>query len=289
MADRPSRDVEPGFRRVGPDRLLSPLILSVPHAGRAYDEALLSAARLPQSQLMLLEDRLVDRLIWRVLASGATALIADVPRAAIDLNRDECDMDPLSVGPPHPDRPFVPSQRAKSGLGLIPTRIPGIGAIWRGRLSGDGIADRVESIHRPFHAALADLLAEARALFGVAVLLDCHSMPPRQGTARAGLVLGDRHGTSAGPAFRDAALAAIQASGFRAALNEPYAGGHITAAHGQPEAGIHALQLEIDRSLYLDAALSDPGPGFDRMSMLVAKLAEALVEASEGPQLLAAE
>ncbi|WP_106638911.1 N-formylglutamate amidohydrolase [Allosphingosinicella vermicomposti] len=289
MADRLPDDVEPFFRRVGPDRLVSPLILSVPHAGRSYGEALLADARLPESQLMLLEDRLVDRLIWRAVANGATALIAETPRALIDLNRDEQDMDPLAVAPPHPETPFQPSPRARSGLGLVPTRLSGIGAIWRGRLRGAEVQRRITAVHRPYHAALAALLAEAKRQFGIAILLDCHSMPPRYGSGRAGLVLGDRHGTSADSAFRDAALGVLNASGHKVALNQPYAGGHITAMHGRPENGVHAVQIEIDRSLYLDAALVEAGEGFDAVSHLIAAVAEALVETALGAHLLAAE
>ncbi|QPQ56045.1 N-formylglutamate amidohydrolase [Allosphingosinicella flava] len=282
MADRPADGDSRPFRRVGPEALASPVILSVPHAGRRYSDALIAAARIPLHALQSLEDRLVDRLVWRAVAAGATALIAEVPRAEIDLNRHEREMDPLSVASPLPHSAFIQSARTKSGLGLVPSRHPTAGAIWRHRLSVTELEQRIASIHRPFHAALAGLLEEARGIFGVAILLDCHSMPPRHGRERPDIVFGDRHGTSMGLQYRDTALSVAARTGFRVALNTPYAGGHITVAHGRPGDDIHALQIEIDRSLYLDAALKEPGPGFDRVTRLIAALADALAEAAIG-------
>jgi len=269
------------FRRVGPERLASPVILSVPHAGRHYSDALLAAARVPADKLMALEDRLVDRLIWRALAGGTTALIADAPRAEIDLNRHEREMDPLSLAPPVPRHAFIQSARTRGGLGLVPSTLPSVGAIWRHRLSGVELLRRVEAIHRPFHATLSDLLDEAHETFGVAVLLDCHSMPPRRGRRdEAQIVIGDRHGTSTDPLYREVAHDVAVQAGFRVALNNPYAGGHITATHGRPREGVHALQLELDRSLYLDEALKEPGADFDRIARLIAAMAAALGDAA---------
>jgi N-formylglutamate amidohydrolase len=288
MAGPQEAGEEPPFRRIGPDVPASPLLLSVPHAGRRYSEALLAAARVGPDQLRILEDRLVDRLIWRAVAAGATAIVADVPRAEIDLNRDEREMDPLAMEPPVAPGAFFQSNRTRSGLGLVPSRIPAAGAIWRRRLTGAELTRRVESIHRPFHEAVARLMEERRAMFGVAILLDCHSMPPR-GT-REKVVIGDRHGTSAGTFYRDAALQAVRQQGFGVAINQPYAGGHITAVHGRPMEGFHALQIEIDRSLYLDPSLSEPGPGFDRVARLIEAVSAALHDAAPGrPDALAAE
>ena len=131
-----------------------------------------------------LEDRLVDRLVWRATAAGATAFIARAPRAEIDLNRDEREIDPALVAPPLPSGGLVQSARTRGGLGLIPSRITGSGPIWRERIPRDELSRRIERIHRPYHAALEAALAAARARFGEAVLLDCHSMPPRPGPTR---------------------------------------------------------------------------------------------------------
>lgn len=282
---------EPTFTRIGPDLPASPVVISVPHAGRNYPPPLLRASRLPREKIETLEDRLVDRLVWRAAANGATAIIAGSPRAEIDLNRDEREIDPSTIVPAPPPRSVLQSARMKGGLGLIPSRIPGAGSIWLHRIGQDELRRRVEEIHRPYHEALAEALERARACFGTAILLDCHSMPPRNMEAGdPGLVFGDRHGTSMAPHLVEAAIAAAREAGFSSGRNNPYAGGYITALHGRPDAGIHALQLEIDRSLYLDEALREPGPGFDRTAHLIASIAAALAERVTGEsQAIAAE
>jgi N-formylglutamate amidohydrolase len=273
----------PPFFRVGPERPASPVILSVPHAGRDYGPHLLKAARLSQTVLESLEDRLVDRLVWRATSAGATAFIARAPRAEIDLNRDEREIDPALVAPPLPSGSLVQSARTRGGLGLVPSRITGSGPIWRERIPREELARRIERIHQPYHAALEAALAAAQARFGEAVLLDCHSMPPRHrpdrdGSRMATIVFGDRHGTTIGADLLEAATAASRALGYRTACNAPYAGGYIVGRHGRPQRGIHALQIEIDRSAYLDADLRTPGPGFEGCARLIAAVAQAIEE-----------
>jgi N-formylglutamate amidohydrolase len=271
--------ISPPFERAGPARPASPVVLSVPHAGRDYTPELLAAARVPRASLELLEDRLVDRLVWRAVDAGATAFIARAPRAAIDLNRDEREVDPGLISPPLPSTRIIPSARARGGIGLIPSRLVGVGALWRGQMSQAELARRIETIHRPYHAALAAALAAARARFGVALLLDCHSMPPRAATGDGPppqVVLGDRHHTSAGAGLMQTAIATSEGLGYRTACNAPYSGGHVVGLHGRPEHGVHALQIEIDRALYLDSALRAPGPGFGAACRLIETLAAAL-------------
>jgi N-formylglutamate amidohydrolase len=278
------------FLRIGPEAPASPVVLSVPHAGRAYSAELLKASRLPRRTLETLEDRLVDRLVWRAQASGAVALIAQAPRAEIDLNRDEREVDPAMVVPPPPGRAVQQSARTRGGLGLIPSRINGAGAIWNQRLPAAELSRRIMQIHRAYHAALAKALEEARERFGIAILLDCHSMPPQDGGAGAEIIFGDRHGTSIAHELAEAAIDAARSAGFGVGRNAPYAGGYITARHGKPISGIHALQMEIDRSQYLDAALREPGPGFERVAQLIAQVAAALAaRALEPAQAMAAE
>jgi N-formylglutamate amidohydrolase len=277
----------PPFYRTGPERLASPVVLSVPHAGRAYSAELLRAARVPLNILEALEDRLVDRLVWRAVAAGATAIVATAPRAEIDLNRDERELDPAMVAPPPPSAGLVSTLRTRGGLGLVPARLAGAGGLWRGRMSRDELKRRVETIHRPYHEALAEALAAARRQFGAAVLLDCHSMPPRgDGQPGAQIIFGDRYGATIGPELKAQALAVARKLGFAPSCNDPYAGGHVIERHGRPAERIHALQIEIDRSLYLDAALHEPGPGFDRAARLIAAVADALAGAlSDGDSL----
>jgi len=269
----------PPFVRIGPERLSSPVIISVPHAGRDYSPTLLKTARLSRPMLETLEDRLVDRLVWRATAAGATTFIARTPRAEIDLNRDEREIDPALVAPPLPPGSILQSVRTRGGIGLIPSRITGVGAIWAQRISQTELARRITEVHRPYHQALTDTLREARERFGAALLLDCHSMPPRSqigGETRGLIVFGDRHGTAAAPELVEAAVATAAALGYRTACNVPYAGGYIAGRHGRPQRGIHALQMEIDRSAYLDVELRGPGPGFAAACELVAAVAEAL-------------
>ncbi|TFI56586.1 N-formylglutamate amidohydrolase [Sphingomonas parva] len=286
MADSPSA---PAFRRLGPDRAGSPVLLSVPHAGRDYSDSLIKAARVPLARLEMLEDRLVDRLVWRAVEAGSVAVVAEAPRAEIDLNRDERELDPGMVVPrPHAST-ILESPRTRGGLGLVPARMSGAGPIWRDRIPAADIARRIARIHRPYHAALSEELVALRERFGIAILLDCHSMPPRTDGSQAQIVLGDRHGSSIAADLVAAAEGAVREAGFSVARNAPYAGGHITAQHGRPQAGIHALQLEIDRSLYLGPDLRAPGPGFDRVSALIAAIVEALAAQARAPASVAAE
>lgn len=285
----------PPYFRIGPERPASPVILSVPHAGRDYGPHLLNAARLRKEVLETLEDRLVDRLIWRATALGMTAFVARAPRLEIDLNREEREIDPSLIAPPLASGGLVQSARTRGGLGLIPSRITGSGPIWRERVPRAELDRRIDMIHRPFHAALAEALAQAKARFGDAVLLDCHSMPPRtrpeNDDARpATIVFGDRHGSTIDSDLLEAAMTASRAMGYRTACNAPYAGGHIVARHGRPGDGIHALQIEIDRSAYLDADLKTPGPGFEGVARLIAAVAQAIEQRLLGGQAaLAAE
>lgn len=278
------------FRRLGPARPGSPVVLSVPHAGRSYSDGLLASARLSRARLESLEDRLVDRLVWRAVEAGAVAVIADSPRAEIDLNRDERELDPAMVMPRPPAEATLDSPRTRGGLGLIPARIAGSGAIWRQRIAAVEVTRRIERIHRPYHDSIAAELEAARARFGVAILLDCHSMPPRGMGGDAPVVLGDRHGGSMAEPLVAAAESAARSAGFQVARNAPYAGGHITERHGRPERGVHALQLELDRSLYLAPDLRSSGPGFDRTTRLIAAITQALAAAALGPpEAIAAE
>ena len=273
-------EAPPPFVRIGPEKPVSPVILSVPHAGRDYSPELLKSARLSRAMLETLEDRLVDRLVWQATDAGATTFVARVPRAEIDLNRDEREIDPVLIAPPLPPGSIVQSVRTRGGIGLIPSRITGVGAIWRQRISQHELARRITEIHRPYHEALDQALVEACDRFGAAVLLDCHSMPPRvqAGEPPATVVFGDRHGTSASPDLLEAAVDTARRLGYRTACNAPYAGGYIAVRHGQPARSIHAIQMEIDRSAYLDPELRSPGPGFAGACRLVAAIVESLEE-----------
>ena len=280
------------FVRLGPPSAASPVVLSVPHAGRDYSPLLLGASRLTRRHLESLEDRLVDRLIELALETGATAVIARRPRAEIDLNRDEREIDPAIIAPPPPARTVLPTARTRGGLGLIPARITGAGPIWQQPIESGELHRRITEIHRPYHAALAEALEAARGRYGLAILLDCHSMPPRpeRGSNQAEIIFGDLHGTTIAPDLLEAAVRTTREAGFRSMCNVPYAGGYITARHGRPASGVHALEIEIDRSLYLCRELRNPGKGFARTARLLASLTAAIAgKALEPPQDIAAE
>jgi N-formylglutamate amidohydrolase len=257
---------------IHPSRGALPVLLSVPHSGRDYDPAVLSNAARGRRALETLEDPLVDRLAWRAIAAGVGAVIQPVARAVIDCNRDEEEVDPAAILGISP-APVGP--RARYGLGLIASRTHRHGALWRRPIDRAELHRRIDQVHRPYHHALANGLDDLRVRHGVVLLLDCHSMPSPT-NAQADIVIGDRHGSSCSAWISTEAMRIVRAAGFRAALNEPYAGGAIVARHGRPGDGIHALQLEIDRSLYLDRDGRSAGPGFDRIASLIEDFAAAL-------------
>ena len=276
------------FQSFGDPVPLGPVVISVPHGGRAYPPEMVAALRVPVAAVMGLEDRLIDQ-VGLAAHEGEPMLVQTTPRAWIDLNRDERERDPLiDEGARMAPRA---SAKLRSGLGLVPRRVAGHGDIWTRRFTDGEIVARIETDHRPYHHALAERLVAARARFGVAVLLDLHSMPPLGAPGLVPrIVIGDRHGTTAATRFVRRIEVEARESGFAVTRNAPYAGGHIVERHGDPRRGVHAIQLELDRSLYLDAALEAPGPGFDATVALVRRILTALTaEALGQPKAMAAE
>ena len=265
-------------------RAALPILLSVPHSGREYPQWLVANAAGGRLALESLEDPLVDRLAWRAIARGIGAVVARAPRAAIDCNRAEDEVDPAVIIGAGRDAVGV---RARGGLGIVPSRCVPYGRLWRAPIDGAELSRRVADAHQPFHDSVSSQLAALAASHGHALLLDCHSMPRRSGQAE--IVLGDRHGASAAPWLTEEAARIARANGWSAALNDPYAGGHIVERHGRPDRGIHALQVEIDRSCYLARDMRTPGPGFDRAARLIEQLAIGLAEALAAPEAIAAE
>ncbi|WP_298809359.1 N-formylglutamate amidohydrolase [uncultured Sphingomonas sp.] len=259
------------FRIIGSIVPDSPVVLSVPHAGRDYPAGMGAALRAPTAQLSALEDRHVD-----AVALGArldeTLLLQDAPRAWIDLNRAEHERDPLLDDGA---RRSPLSAKVRAGLGIVPRRTVATGDVWRRRLGADEVEARIAADHRPYHDALGAALARARDRFGVAVLLDIHSMPSLPG-GRTRVVVGDRFGRAASARFVQRVESEIAGAGLAHALNSPYAGGYILERHARPSEQVHGVQLEIDRALYLDARLDQPGPGLARTVTLVRAIIDAL-------------
>ncbi|MEQ7874805.1 N-formylglutamate amidohydrolase, partial [Sphingomonas sp. ASV193] len=265
-----------------------PVLLSIPHAGTDYPDWLLGKSTGGRVALEPLEDPIVDRLAWRAIAAGTGAVVARTPRAAIDCNRSLDELDPLTVD--FAIEPGERSPRLRAGLGLFPSRTPRHGALWRRPMTRAETEARIAQAYRPYHRAIAERLERLALVCGEALLIDLHSMPPRpRGQPQAQVVIGDRFGTSAAPWLTDLAAATVRRAGFTAACNDPFAGGEIVARHGRPATGIHAFQVEIDRTTYCQADCRSPGPGFERVATLVALLVERLGSAIEQRRAIAAE
>ena len=270
---------------VHPPRADLPVLLSVPHSGRDYPDWLVAMASGGRRALAALEDPLVDRLAWRAVEQGIAAVIARAPRAAIDCNRAEDDIDP-SVIEGGAGRGRI-SARARGGLGIVPGRTQSHGYLWRRSIGHRQLEQRLIEAHRPYHRAIEELLDELAERYGGAILLDCHSMPP-PARGVSPIVLGDCHGASAASWVGAEAVRIVRSAGFVAGINDPFAGGHIVERHGSPQRGIHALQIEIDRRLYLNERLDSPGPGFDSIASLIEALAVGLGDLLLGRQVATA-
>jgi N-formylglutamate amidohydrolase len=271
------------FHLSGPDPSPIPVLIAVPHAGRAYPGSVLERMRNPGFAALRLEDRFVDRLAERIAEqTGATLLVAHAPRAMIDLNRaaDDIDWDMFGRSAPKDVGSYTPG-RARSGLGLIPRRLPGLGELWKRRHDESDLQARIAGIHEPYHACLAETLADLRDRWGAALLLDLHSMPSlslRGGHVAPEFVLGDRFGSTCHGALLGSAFNYFAEMRRGTAHNRPYAGGYVLERHGNPRQGLHAVQLEIDRSSYLDSRLTELGAGFAAMVHLLSGLVRQLAQ-----------
>jgi N-formylglutamate amidohydrolase len=278
--------LHPPFTLYNTDDLLWPVLLSVPHAGRDYPAALLDALRVPLNSLLRLEDRYADRLVQPAIAAGFSAIVAHRARAWVDLNRAETDFD---AGMFHRSNmpEAMPSAKTRGGLGLIPRRLSSVGELWRTHFDALHYHERIEQCHRPYHASVRSILAAMHRKFGVAILLDLHSMPSMTGAVAANLppavfVVGDRFGRTAASLYTESVIAPLQNAGFPVALNTPYPGDYILDAHGRPASNIHALQLEVDRSLYLDSDWREPSAQLGSVATLVTTVATSLADQACG-------
>lgn len=282
----------PAFSVAAVEPSAVPVVIAVPHGGRAYPPQVLAQLRDSAASRLRLEDRLADRLGEAVARmTGAPLIVAHAPRAVIDLNRatEDIDWGMIAGRPaerPAAARPPVLQGRARSGLGLIPRRLPGTGELWKAALDPAELAARIDSIHRPYHRALEDILARVRRRWGAALLIDLHSMPPVTswpGATSPAFVIGDRFGATCSGALVAAAFGRFARAGRIATHNRPYAGGYVIERHAAPARQIHALQIEVDRRCYLDPAMAELGEGFaetvDLLAGLVTELAGRVAEA----------
>jgi N-formylglutamate amidohydrolase len=277
------------FVLIQPLRRTAPLVFASPHSGRRYPRDMLAAARAPLASLRRGEDAYVDELIAGAAVHGAPILCAAFARAYVDLNRgaDELDQDMFAEALTGPFNAASP--RVQAGLGVLP-RIAGDGReIYKAKLPSAEAERRIACIYAPYHETLAALIGETQRLFGCAVLIDCHSMPSGARPAHTpDFVLGDRYGASCHPAITGLVEATLKSMGYRVARNAPFAGGYSTQTHGRPAHNRHALQIEINRALYLDERSLQRTKGFTRIGPDLMRLAEALAAAELHRSLIAA-
>lgn len=258
MKQRPLTLLEPTTRAI-------PLVVDSPHSGRYYPDDFIYAC--PLSLLRQAEDFLVDELIAGASLSGATVITAEFPRSYIDVNRAENDLDPnlLRHAPPVP---LDPSERTLMGLGLVRRLCKSGLPVYTSQLDYGVIEHRLHNVHRPYHAALSHAMNQHHTQFGIATLINAHSMPSRAERAdrqHPDFVLGDRDGTSAAPWLIHAAQEALRAMGYTVWCNDPFKGVEILRRHGRPDDNRHALQLEINRGLYMNEVTLEKTRGFDRL------------------------
>ena len=238
-----------------PDLRSTAAVFASPHSGRAYSRAFLARTALDARAIRSSEDAFVDELFASAPRHGAPLLAAQAPRAFVDVNRAADELDPVLI---EGIRRSGHNPRVASGLGVIPRVVAGGRPIYRGRMTLADARARIEGVWQPYHAALRGLMEESRAAFGEAVLIDCHSMPHEAvNGGRAGrpdVVLGDRFGAAAAPGLVERVEAAFGRMGLRVARNAPFAGAYVAQAYGRPAQGWHAIQVEIDRALYMDEA-----------------------------------
>ncbi|MCW1918226.1 N-formylglutamate amidohydrolase [Rhodobacter sp. KR11] len=283
----------PAFRLIRPAEVTTSVVFSSPHSGRDYPQEFLAASVLSPLQLRSSEDAYVDRLFARAPLMGAPLFLARAPRAFIDLNRGADELDPAVIeGVARPAH----NPRISSGLGVIPRVVAGGRAIYSGKMPLPQARERLLQHWHPWHEGLRALLAETQRNFGEAILLDCHSMPHEaiESHARPGqnlpeVVLGDRFGAAADRELVDRIEAIFQAEGFRTARNSPFAGAYIAQTYGHPVSRKHVVQIEIDRSLYLDERRVEPLPVFSAFCLRMARVTEKLAGLGRAKLSLAAE
>lgn len=259
-----------------PARLTSASVFSSPHSGRRYPESFVRRSRLDPLSLRASEDAFIDDLFRSVPKQGAPLIAAEFPRAFVDVNRSDDELDPALIAAPGIRSKTL---RVSAGLGVVPRVVSEGKPIYDGKLSMTEVQARIAACHIPYHNAVMDALRRARDVFGLGLLVDCHSMPSesrRLGARRAEVVIGDCYGVSCGVDVTDAAVGLFRRAGFRVARNAPFAGGYLTHRYGRPRRSYHAIQIEIDRSLYLDETRVQPSENYHDFAVALQPVIEGL-------------
>jgi N-formylglutamate amidohydrolase len=277
---KPNGEQPPPFEVLEPAEWRAPIIFNSPHSGAVYPYDFLSASRIDLATLRRSEDSFMDELIGDLSARGFPTVRVNFPRSYVDVNREPYELDPRMFSGRLPSFANTRSMRVAGGLGTIP-RVVGDGQeIYRERLSVDDALSRIEALYKPYHRALRRLINKVHQTFGTVVVVDCHSMPSigvsRDEPRRPDVVIGDRYGTSCAPLLADVVEDTMSRLGYSVGRNKPYAGGFITEHYGNPASGLHAVQLEFNRAIYMDERRREKGPRFAQVVADFAALADAI-------------
>lgn len=286
MDSGPSFDpLDPPFVVLDPDRPAAPVVFASPHSGNVYPEHFVSAARLDAISLRSSEDAFIDELFTAAPKLGMPLIKARFPRAYVDVNREPWELDPGMFADRLPEYVNHASPRASAGLGTIARIVANGAEIYGSKLHFAEAKKRIETLYMPYHARLAALLAEMRRAWHGSLLIDCHSMPSlagpserQKGRRRVDFVLGDCHGQSCARGITDLVERTLTELGYAVTRNDPYAGGYTTRHYGRPQDGRHALQIEINRGLYMDEQSLAQRPYFATLSAHLARLMAVLRE-----------
>ena len=272
------------FDIVWPARVSTPLVYASPHSGTYYPPAFIAASALEFPVLRRSEDSFVDELFEAAPGFGAPLLRCRYARVYLDVNREPYELDPNMFEDELPAHTNTTSLRVAGGLGTIARMVADGAEVYRGKLQFQEAEKRVQQVYQPYHHALGTLLTRARDTFGVAVLIDCHSMPSTgvgrdsgRGRARPDIVLGDRFGTACSPALIERVHQLFSAAGYGVTRNTPYAGGFTTHHYGRPGQRVHALQIEVNRGIYMDEERLQPLPAF---AAVKAEISQVIAELS---------
>ncbi len=275
-----SDEFDPPFDVIEPENWRGPVVFNSPHSGSIYPRSFLMTARLDVATLRRSEDSFVDELIAGVVPRGYPMMRAHFPRCYVDVNREPYELDPRMFNGRLPSFANTRSMRVAGGLGTVARVVGDAQEIYDHRISVDDALRRIESLYKPYHRALRKLVTKVQTDFGAALLIDCHSMPSATGSRderpRADVVIGDRYGTSCTAAVIETAEVLLRSLGYSVSRNKPYAGGFITEHYGNPSAGLHALQIEINRALYMDERRYERIASFRQLALDVEILADRL-------------
>src|SRR6187455_3536334 len=273
-------ELDPPFEILEPQNCQGPVLFNSPHSGSTYPRDFLAACRLDIATLRRSEDSFVDELIAGVVRCGYPMMRAHFPRCFVDVNREPYELDPRMFEGRLPSFANTRSMRVAGGLGTVARVVGDAQEIYDQRISVDDALRRIENLYKPYHRSLRRLFTRVHREFGTAMLIDCHSMPsstgPKDDRPRADVVLGDRYGTSCVAAVSETIEATLRELGYAVSRNKPYAGGFITEHYGNPAAGLHAIQIEFNRALYMNERRFERSAGFGRLASDLETLADRL-------------